>query len=317
MSSSLSWKDSGVKRLIVIGIAPSVQENHENLVQLWRAIGLDRFAEKFTIAGDLKIANLLCGLMAHSSAHPCCWCDASKNSLHTQGHVRTLAGLHADFEAFGRSHGRSIDARNCNNVVRQPIELCRDLSTPILQVLPPPELHLLTGPVNTLFNALQNEWPDCMEWAAACHVMREALHGGCFTGNSSRTLLKRVVLLAAMAPPHCWPFIEAFKCFGDVVAACYGDSLQPNFEETIGRFQRAYLQLNISVTPKVHAVFFHVAEFCSSTQCGLGPWSEQAVEAAHSDFNGVWRNFEVKDLHHPEYGTRLLRAVRVYNSRHV
>ena len=36
----------------------------------------------------------------------------------------------------------------------------------------------------------------------------------------------------------------------------------------------AYLQLTISVTPKVHAVMFHVEEFCSLTGRGLGPWSD-------------------------------------------
>ena len=41
-------------------------------------------------------------------------------------------------------------------------------------------------------------------------------------------------------------------------------------------------KLEISVTPKVHAVFFHVQEFCELTKMGLGPWSEQTSESVSS-----------------------------------
>ena len=39
----------------------------------------------------------------------------------------------------------------------------------------------------------------------------------------------------------------------------------------------------MTVTPKVHPVFYHVEEFCELVNMGLGPWSEQVAESFHSD----------------------------------
>lgn len=102
-----------------------------------------------------------------------------------------------------------------------------------------------------------------------------------------------------------------------VVNTCYGVRLEPNFKETIDQFADAYKELNINVTPKVHAVFHHVKEFCDLTNTGLGQWSEQTGEAVHFDFMHVWENYKRKSTSHPEYATRLYRAVCAYNGRHV
>ena len=63
------------------------------------------------------------------------------------------------------------------------------------------------------------------------------------------------------------------------------------------------------VTPKVHAVFFHVEDFCASVNDGLGPWSEQSSESVHHDFGVLWQDFKVKSIDHPNYRTKLLSCV--------
>lgn len=102
-----------------------------------------------------------------------------------------------------------------------------------------------------------------------------------------------------------------------VVSACYGNTLHPSYEEAIVDFKVAFLDLDIKVTPKIHAVFYHVPEFCRLTGRGLGPWSEQASEAAHHDFLATWSRFKVRSLEHPEFQNRLFRAVSAYNIYHV
>lgn len=57
-----------------------------------------------------------------------------------------------------------------------------------------------------------------------------------------------------------------------------------NFVHYINEFYTNYMDLKINYTPKVHAVFFHVIDFCSKTQKGLSFFSEQAIESVHSDF---------------------------------
>ena len=95
------------------------------------------------------------------------------------------------------------------------------------------------------------------------------------------------------------------------------DSFTTKLKEKTEVFRVKYLNLKISVTPKVHAVFFHVAEFCDIVGTGLGPWSEQTAESLHHDFSQIWNNFKVADMDHPEYAKRLLDAVVMYNSQHL
>ena len=54
------------------------------------------------------------------------------------------------------------------------------------------------------------------------------------------------------------------------------------------------------------------------TDLGLGFYSEQSTEAAHSDFlNSVWlQGYKVPDTH-PKYRENLLNAGAKYNSRHL
>ena len=59
------------------------------------------------------------------------------------------------------------DAKNFGNVIHLPI-ICDDIenNTPVIQLLPPPELHLLIG----LYNRLTSVWPRSEEWLSACNV---------------------------------------------------------------------------------------------------------------------------------------------------
>ena len=79
--------DSGVKKVIIIGIVPDIQENYPNLKRMW----LETFIREYTIATDLKLCNILLGVITHSSTHPCCWCDVKKGNLDKKGVSRTIA----------------------------------------------------------------------------------------------------------------------------------------------------------------------------------------------------------------------------------
>ena len=70
-----------------------------------------------------------------------------------------------------------------------------------------------------------------------------------------------------------------------VVKACYGTYLSPNHKEDLINFRESYLSLDISVTPKVHAVM--------------------CKESIHHDFLTFWKNFKVKDLKQKGYEEKL------------
>ena len=74
------FKSTSVRKLIVLALAPGVLETHENMFTLWTMLNVsEAFKSKHArFATDLKMANILLGLMSHSSCHPCSWCNIER-----------------------------------------------------------------------------------------------------------------------------------------------------------------------------------------------------------------------------------------------
>ena len=87
------FKNSGVKKVFIVGIAPKTPENYYNLKKLWFSMGLNSLEYPYTIATNLKFCNILLGLMSHSSIHPCCWYNVDKYHLDKKGTERTFASI--------------------------------------------------------------------------------------------------------------------------------------------------------------------------------------------------------------------------------
>ena len=148
------------------------------------------------------------------------------------------------------------------------------------------ELHLLIGVVNHLFKNLCQVWQNADEWPKMINIQQQPFHGGQFAGNECRKLLRNVDSLQQLAEKHAcflaFPFIETLRKFDAIVHACFGNTLQQNYCELIEEFKASYLNLpNTSVTPKAHAVFFHVTQFIDRHNHSLGIFSEQATESLH------------------------------------
>ena len=73
------FKDNSVQKLIILAIAPNIIENYKNVFDIWSmlkmedSLAFEALKTRFTV--DLKMCNLLLGLMSHASSHPCSWCD--------------------------------------------------------------------------------------------------------------------------------------------------------------------------------------------------------------------------------------------------
>ncbi len=154
-------KDSGVKKCFVIGIVPNVPENYINLKRLWLNVGFHLLKRKFTIATDFKLCNIPLGMTAHGSLHPCCWCAIDKYHLSEKGNQGTLGNLQEYFWSYFDAGAQKNKAKEFGNVTHHPIPSSfEDSNLPILFILPPPELHLLTGPVNTMYTDMKEIWLD-------------------------------------------------------------------------------------------------------------------------------------------------------------
>ena len=312
------YKDTGVKKVLLIAISPGIQENYINVKKIWLETKIHQLKYKYMIATDLKLINIILGLQNHSSLHPCPWCEANKYNLQNKGKQRTFASLLEHyFNFYDANVGKEV-AKDYGNVIHPPILDVEDKNTPVIHHVPPPELHLMMGPTNHLIDALCKVWPGCIAWLQSLNLYEVDYFGGKYEGDDCRKILRKISIITESFPPHVSQLVHTIKLFNDVVNACFGYNLSKDFVNKINEFKRSYLRLNnVSVTPKVHAVIHHIPEFCLFTGRGLGPYSEQTVEAVHSDFKKCWGNFQVKRTDHPKYGERFLRAVQSYNSTHV
>lgn len=232
------------------------------------------------------------------------------------GLYRTVGNSLENYLKWHAAGEKKPDARKFMNCINPPVfDTSKDRT--FLEIIPPPELHLMLGVVNTLYNHLLKESEqDALQWAQKCSVTREVYHGSSgFSGNSCKKLLSKVDFLRSNCCISSLKYVQAFRDFNTVVQACFSMKLDPDFKQIITNFKQSYLDLEISITPKVHAVFFHVPDFCDEKQAGLGFYSEQAMESVHSDFKHVWNKYKVaKD--HPDYDEKLYRAICEYNSLH-
>ncbi len=249
-------------------------------------MGLHKLKYKYTIATDLKLCNIMLGLMSHSSMHPCCWCDIDMNNLHKKGKQRTFGSL---LELFFNFHDAKVDrskAKDFGNVIHSSIidDDSVDMSTPVIYKVPPPELHLLLGTTQHLYDSLSKLWPGIDAWLASINITKSDYFGGCFEGNDARKILKNISSLEERCSEDLRSYIETFRKFDDVVSSCYRHDLAENYKDNIAEFSSLFFNLMISVTPKIHAVMYHIEEFCDYSGTGLGPYSEQTSESLHQEF---------------------------------
>ena len=194
-------KDSSVKKLFIIALVPDIPESYENMKVLFNELKLDRV--KCVVATDLKLANIVLGLSAHGAIHSCCWCEANSRDWSRGGSIRTLGKIRQNYQNFCQAGGHPKNAQYFYNCIHLPLFSKTD-NTSILELIPPPELHLLLGSFNHLYDGLENEWKGATEWAKKTNVQRVAWRGrdgrGHFQGNECRKLLKNLDLLDTMVP---------------------------------------------------------------------------------------------------------------------
>jgi hypothetical protein len=331
------FRDSSVKKLILLAIVPEVAESYGNLETILQLLNLDGF--NFALAVDMKLANAVLGLQSASSTHPCPWCDLGKPNFNRPdriGELRSFGAIREHASSYlqlkeQQSAAAMPSAAAFKNCVRMPLLDCSD-ETLTLDILPPMELHLLLGIVNRLYKELDNRLialRGChiraADWASALNLREAPHHGGQFSGNACSKLLENVELLESMLrnaeADAAMPVAKTFRAFRVVQQTCFTTQLGEGFDRAVSKFAEAYVALGIKVTPKAHAVFRHVSQFLkrqqrkSAQSHGLGFWSEQASEAAHADFVKLWEHSYKVTLSHPKYPSQLLRCTVVYNSR--
>lgn len=314
-------KDTGVNKLIIIAIVPQILEHRDNLERVFTAIELDKSDAVFV--ADMKIYAPTLGLSGFTSKHPCLWCDVTKEALETVGTPRSFGDIRMWNTKFVDAGGNKANAQFFCNCVNRPLfEFVDDDMLVLLKCLLP-EFHLMEGNFNTMYKGLIEVWglTNTQRWPTALGVMREEYHDGNFAGNPCKILLseKSLQKLTDLAgnDSRVLAFIEAFRALNAMVDECFGLYYNPDVDHKAlaNTYREKYLALNISVTPKAHAVMFHVVEFMDIVEDSLGIYAEQACETLHSKWEKTWRWFGVRNPDHWDYCRKLGRAMADFSGK--
>ena len=120
---------------------------------------------------------------------------------------------------------------------------------------------------------------------------------------------------------------QSLRIFGNTLLAlakliksCFGNVVIEGWRRYIQDFKRCYKKLKMTWTPTIHGIITHIKDWYNlkGTARGLGWYSEQAGEHAHTAWKDVWirRRFK-RDYNHPEYATKLKSGMATFNSERV
>ena len=74
-----TFKDGGVKKLVIIGIVQEIAETYYNTKTILNLLNIEKI--DFVIATDYKLCNILLGLSSHSSKYKCPYCKVPSDQF--------------------------------------------------------------------------------------------------------------------------------------------------------------------------------------------------------------------------------------------
>nr|XP_029715672.1 uncharacterized protein LOC115259282 [Aedes albopictus] len=204
------------------------------------------------VTGDLKIINIVAGVMSNSSTYPCAFCTVNKKDLGEKfGTLRTIDSIQHNSSLWNAEGGIKNNAKFYLNCVNTPL-FHGDGTTNILDVCAPPSLHLLLGMVNTVYNGIAECNDDIAQsWTAVSGATRHAQFG--FTGRHCHNLLAKREILNDQ-DPNLKQYVYVLNGLQKVVDACFGVKLQDDFQQHIIEFCEAWKSAKLPRTPKFHTI---------------------------------------------------------------
>ena len=175
-------------------------------------------------------------MVLDSSTYPCTWYFAHKAELDQQGVLRSIENISQYYNEWQKAGGYSKKSKDFMNCTNLPIIKSDDESKSfIIDFIVPPELHLMLGVVNHIFNHMLKDFGTVASmWAEKCHVQKQIFRGcSGFDGNSCKKLLNNIDTLRAICPLECLKFVKALNDFHLVVKSCFSSELKSDYVHCI------------------------------------------------------------------------------------
>ena len=133
------------------------------------------------------------------------------------GVLRTFGSVRRRHQQFLHSGGDKKNASKHANAINEPLLNVPD-ETPVLDVLPPAQLHLFMGATNSPIDLLIKVYgADQVEkWLGEIHVIRHGYHGGSMDGNNCNRLLDNLDQFAQQLPPETALIIAVLRALREL-----------------------------------------------------------------------------------------------------
>ena len=183
-----SFKDTSVKRTLILAAVENIKETHENIQLILSQIkNFDRI--KYYICSDLKLINIISGISSCSGKYPCSYCYAEKTQLFNgDGESRTTSAIQSSASAYRIAGSIKKNAMFYGNCINEPLLPGAD-NERILDICASPELHLMQSIVHRIYEAMYKEWPGVTNWLKQIHIKQTNYHHGTFVGNDCEKML--------------------------------------------------------------------------------------------------------------------------------
>ena len=114
----------------------------------------------------------------------------------------------------------------------------------ILDKIPPPQLHVMMGGANKIWDVLSSLWGEEAEvWARTKGITKHGYNGGGLDGVNSSLLLHRADELASVCPFKLIPMVVALQKLHRLVNGCFSHDLAEDIDIRFSDFTVALKSL--------------------------------------------------------------------------
>ena len=289
-------KDASTKRAIIIAFVDDIPENYQNLSIIHNKLNIHLIPHHYKIVSDLKLYNIILGLMECGSRHGCYICKGLKNSvgIWEKAALRHLEDLIEDFTHWEEESGLREKLKEYHNVQHVPL-----LQTPTAKLLdndhsdtltltltPPPPLHVIKlGPVNHLWKGLSKHY-DMTHIEKMLYLTKSDKQKKAFQGPECDIILKNLDFLQGCLPQRLHTFVEALRQVAIVYQISTATSVVSNHREILQNFKHTWITLmedfGLTMPLKVHIIVDHLSDYFELEGSTLRHTNDQFIEVCHA-----------------------------------
>ncbi|XP_065681098.1 uncharacterized protein LOC124817172 [Hydra vulgaris] len=230
------------------------------------------------------------------------------------------------YKNFAESGFKKSSMQLYKNVIH-PCLLVESGEMYVLDVTPPPELHLMMKTITEILNVFCKE-PDVALWLKKHGIIWHGYNGGGLDGRNANKIRKLLPDLEKFILDNFssyYPVVELLVFFfsskhvfrnetpdgyPDAIAT-YIRKLKENQE-----YVKTTFNPNLSMGWKGHIIEHHLAMFLNRTKLPLGVFSEQCSESVHHNMLKTLSRFSTSEFRE-NHGELLRKAIVEYSSQRI